>query len=412
MLVALPVVNDRRSRDRAEMGVDATLHSLAETLRAEIDDLVETMLARMADEVPMFATETRPELASALRASCYGNVRAALAALGSDRVAPTSSPAEAIEEARVTARAGVALEPLLHTYRIGHAVVLERMMDLIDEMGTPSRERRNALQIGSRYLFTYVDRVVSLITEEYATERDRLMRSSIQRRVQLVRDVLNGAAVSGAELGYDPEQEHLGVIAEGPNAEPAVRELADLYDRRLLTVAMSQGTVWAWLGSPKPFGRAERRLLASFVPPQGTVLCLGEPAFGFQGFRDSHEQALAAHRVAAHLPRPVTRYDDVALEAAILVDARTARAFVKRELGPLANEDARTEQLRRTLSAYLGAGLNASAAAAVLAINDRTVAYRVRGIEQLLGRSVASRSAELAAALRLHTVFISQRDRG
>jgi hypothetical protein len=411
MVVSLGPMHDRRSRVGAELGVDATLRSLAETLRGEIDDLVEIMFGRMVDEVPMFAAGTRPELASVLRASCYGNVRAALAALGSDRVPPTSSPAEAVEEARVTARSGVALEPLLHTYRIGHAVVLERMMDLVDEMETSPRARRNALQIGSRYLFTYVDRVVSLITEEYATERDRLMRSSIQRRVQLVRDVLNGAAVSAAELGYDPEQEHLGVIANGPDAEPAVRELAELHDRRLLTVAMSQETVWAWLGSPKPFGVADRRRLAGFAPPPGTSLCLGEPAFGFQGFRDSHEQALAAHRVAAHLPRPITRYDDVALEAAMLVDTRTARAFVKRELGPLTNEDSRTEQLRRTLTAYVAAGLNASAAAAVLGVNDRTVAYRIRGVEQLLGRSIVTRSAELAAALRLHAVFTAPRDR-
>jgi hypothetical protein len=408
----LLVVQDRKSRSRVELGVDATLRNLAQTLAAEIDDLVEIMFARMLDEVPTLGTSSRPELADALRASCYGNVRAALAALGSDRVPPASSPAEAIEEARVTARAGVALEPLLHTYRIGHAVVLERLMDLVDEMEISARERRNALRIGSRYLFTYVDRIVSLITEEYATERDRLMRSSIQRRVQLVRDVLSGATISAAELGYDPQQEHLGLVAEGPDAEPAVRELASLLDRGALTVAMSQETVWAWLGSPAAFDVAGRRRLAAFVPPQGTFLCLGEPGFGFQGFRESHEQALAAHRVAAQFPRPITRYDDVALEAAMLVDPRTARAFVKRELGPLTNDDSRTEQLRRTLRAYIGAGLNASAAAAVLGINDRTVAYRIRGIEQLLGRNVATRNAELVAALRLHAVFMTQREHG
>jgi hypothetical protein len=47
----------------------------------------------------------------------------------------------------------------------------------------------------------------------------------------------------------------------------------------------------------------------------------------------------------------------------------------------------------------------------MLGINDRTVAYRIRGIEQLLGRSVATRSAELAAGLRLHAVFAAQRGR-
>ncbi|HET9103798.1 MAG TPA: helix-turn-helix domain-containing protein [Solirubrobacteraceae bacterium] len=399
-------------RGNRELGVHATLRKLAETLTAETDELVETMFARMINEVPTFAAESRPELASALRASCYGNVRAVLAALGSDRIPPVASPGEAMEEARVTARAGVALEPLLHTYRIGHAVVLERLMDLVDEMQISARERRNALQIGSRYLFTYIDRVVSIVTDEYSAERDRVLRSSIQRRVQLVRDVLSGATVTAAELGYDPEQEHLGLIADGHGAEHAVRELGELLDRRPLTLAMSRETVWAWLGSPKPLETREWRRLTTFSPPFGTVLCLGEPGFGLRGFRETHEQALAAHRVASHLPCPVTRYDDVALEAALLADTRTARAFVKRELGPLTGDDARTEQLRLTLRAYLGTGLNAAAAAAMLGVNDRTVAYRMRGIEHLLGRTVAGRSAELAAALRLHEVFSAPRGLG
>ena len=393
---------------RTELGMEATLGRLAESLTAETDELVETMFGRMLDEVPTFAARSRPELAALLKASCYGNVRAALAALGSNRVPPATSPVEAMEEARVAARAGVALEPLLHTYRIGHAVVLERLMDLVDEMDISARERRNALQIGSRYLFTYVD---ALVTEEYAAERDRLMRSSIQRRVQLVREALSGATVSAAELGYDPEQEHLGMVADGPEAEVAVRELAEVLGRRALTIAMSRDTIWAWLGSPKPLDAAEWRRLATVSSPRKTFLCLGEPAFGLQGFRDTHEQALSAHRVAAHLRQPITRYDNVALEAALLVDTRTARAFVKREPGPLTNDDSRTEQLRRTLRAYLSTGLNAAAAAAMLGINDRTVAYRIRGIEQVLERSVATRSAELAAGLRLHAVFASQRDR-
>jgi hypothetical protein len=37
----------------------------------------------------------------------------------------------------------------------------------------------------------------------------------------------------------------------------------------------------------------------------------------------------------------------------------------------------------------------------MLNVNDRTVAYRIRAIENLLGRSVAARGTELATALRL-----------
>ena len=174
------------------IGVDQTLGTVAARLIDETDDLVETMLGRMRDEAPGFDVYSRPELAEGLRASCYGNVRVALQSLGGDREPPRNAPAEALHEARATARAEVGLEPLLHTYRIGHAVVLERFFTLLEDLDLASAQRHSATLIGSKYLFAYVDRVVGEVSEEYAVERQRVLRSSIQRRVQLVRDVLGG----------------------------------------------------------------------------------------------------------------------------------------------------------------------------------------------------------------------------
>ena len=78
-----------------------------------------------------------------------------------------------------------------------------------------------------------------------------MLRSSIQRRVQLVRDVLGGASIDSAELGYRLEQEHLAVVATGPAADASLRDLARRLERSLLTVAMTDDTVWAWLGSSR-----------------------------------------------------------------------------------------------------------------------------------------------------------------
>ena len=393
------------SKTATTIGTDETLRVVAAKLSDDIDDLVETMLVRMRDEAPGFDTATRPELAEGLRASCYGNIRVALQALGGDRQPPRNSPAEAMNVARATARADIALEPLLHTYRIGHAVVLERFFALVEELDLSSARRRSATLIGSKYLFAYVDRVVGEVSEEFTTERQRVLRSSIQRRVQLVRDVLGGASIDSAELGYRLEQEHLAVVVTGPAADASLRDLARRLERSLLTIAMTDDTVWAWLGSLR---RCERGALHDSVWAQvagRTRYAVGEPAWGISGFRDSHEQALAAHRVAAQLPQPLTRYDDVALEAALLCDTRAARRFVEHELGPLVANDARTCVLRETLGSYLRSGLNAAATAAVLNVSDRTIAYRIHGIEELISRSVLARSSELAAAVRLHRVL-------
>ncbi len=394
-----------RSKSVTTIGIDDTLRVVAARLQHEIDDLVETMLARMRDEAPDFDTASRPELADGLRASCYGNIRAALQALGGDRQPPRNPPAEAMNVARATARADIGLEPLLHTYRIGHAVVLERFFGLIEELDLSQERRRSATLIGSKYLFAYVDRVVGEVSEEYTAERQRVLRSSIQRRVQLVRDVLSGANIDSTELGYRLEQEHLAVVATGPAADSSLRDLARRLERSLLTVAMTDHTVWAWLGSVRRSGRDVWHGGVWTQAASQTRYALGEPAWGIGGFRDSHEQALAAHRVAAHLPQPVVRYDDVALEAALLHDPRAARRYVEHELGPLVANDPRTCLLRATLGSYLQSGLNAAATAAVLNVSDRTIAYRIHGIEDLLGRSVLTRSSELAAAVRLHRVL-------
>ena len=392
-------------------GVDETLRVVAARLSDETDQLVDAMLLRMRHEAPDFDTAARPELAAGLRASCYGNIQAALQALGSDRQPPRSSPSEALVEARATARADIALEPLLHTYRIGHAVVLERFFALVEALNLSPQQRQSATLIGSRYLFAYVDRVVSEVSNEYMAERQRTLRSTIQRRVQLVRDVLAGAHVDSRELDYRLEQEHLAVVATGPCAEESLRELARRLDRRLLTVAMTDDTVWAWLGSIRRSDRSDRPDDVCAQLDGSTRFALGEPAWGITGFRDSHEQALAAHRVASRLRQRVTCYDDVALESVLLGDAPAARRFTERELGPLVASDAKTRVLLDTLQGYLQSGFNAAATAAVINVSDRTVAYRIHGIEELLGHSVLARSTELAAAVRLHHVLGSQPDR-
>jgi DNA-binding PucR family transcriptional regulator len=81
--------------------------------------------------------------------------------------------------------------------------------------------------------------------------------------------------------------------------------------------------------------------------------------------------------------------------------ARGARDFVARELRGLDGGDSRSARLRETLRAYFASGQNASAAAALLGVHEHTVSYRLRTIEDRLGRPVTARRAELETALRL-----------
>lgn len=75
------------------------------------------------------------------------------------------------------------------------------------------------------------------------------------------------------------------------------------------------------------------------------------------------------------------------------------------ELGPLGEADARTELLRLTLRTYFDTGQNAAATAARIRVHERTVAYRLRSIENRLGFPITERRDELSIALRLAEVL-------
>ena len=102
----------------------------------------------------------------------------------------------------------------------------------------------------------------------------------------------------------------------------------------------------------------------------------------------------------------MTTFADVALLALTLQDPTLAREFVRCELGPLAGDDTRSQLLRETLRAYFDAGQNAAAAAAALGVHERTVTYRLRSIEERLGRPLRTRRDELGVALRLAPVVL------
>ena len=174
-----------------------------------------------------------------------------------------------------------------------------------------------------------------------------------------------------------------------------------------MSVSVSGQTAWAWLGGATQSDQRLRRALAE-LELDDVGLAFGRIGEGPDGFRRSHREARGAHRIAAATGAAVTHYDDVALECVMLADERAAREFVAAELAPL-DRGRDGGKLRETLTAYFASGFNASAAAATLKVNDRTIAYRLNSIEEQLGRSVRARQTELQAAIRLERVLERRR---
>jgi hypothetical protein len=237
----------------------------------------------------------------------------------------------------------------------------------------------------------YVDAVVDDVAAAFVREPEQyLLRGQTQRNMQMVRDVLDGDYFDAGQFGYDLFGRHVGVVAEGPSAPAVLQRMGRQLRLRSFVVTATSEMAWGWFATD----RLEK------LPDVDVHLGVGDPLNGVDGFRTTHRQAALACNVAARLHAHVCRYDDVTIEVAALGDEAAARTFVERELGQLATLGERNHRLRATLDAYLGAGHNAAAAGNQLHIRDRTVAYRLRICEDILGRSVRSRATELQTALR------------
>ena len=327
---------------------------------------------------------------------------------GEEWVGPV--PVVAVVQARRAARVGVSLDTVLRRYVAGDALLEGFVMEEAERGEHPYE--LGVLPGVLRAQAVVLDRLLGAVTGGYRDELARVGCSPQRRRVEQVRALLAGESLDGgAELGYELEGWHVGVIAVGAGAARAVRELGA--DRRLLSVEQGRESVWAWLGGRerRAFGALER-VLAGTVSAEGmgvgelvgdgVVFALGEPARGLEGWRLTHRQAQAALMVALRRPRGCTRYADVALLASALKDEMLARALVEVYLAPL--QDARGNGgavLRATLRAYLAVECNVSSAAAKLNVARSTVANRLRTIEERLGRTLHPCPPELEVALLL-----------
>jgi diguanylate cyclase with GGDEF domain/PucR-like helix-turn-helix protein len=236
----------------------------------------------------------------------------------------------------------------------------------------------------------YVDAVVHDVSAAFVREPEQYLRGHAQRNAQMLRDVFDGVCIDAGELGYDLFGRHVGVVAEGPTASVVLERMGQQLGVQSFVVTRTKEIAWGWLAADR----------LEDLPEADVHLGVGDPMTGVEGFRDTHRQAALACDVAARLHAHACRYDDVTIEVAALSDEIAARMFVERELGQLASLGEQNNRLRATLDAYLVAGHNQAAAGYELEVNDRTVAQRIRICEDILGRPIRSRAAELQTALR------------
>lgn len=385
-------------------GLADDLAPIAAGVRASGDELAEACLRQVRAQVPEAAAAGDVELGRALHRSLEANLTDALARLGGGRTMPLELPPDTARLVALTHRR-VPLRALLQAQALAHAVLWEGVSDAVEGAGLPSPARRAAARSASEHLFAYNLRLTELTERRYEQERVSSSRCAGAIALDAVREILLGSAAAAPDVGYDLAMRHVAFVAWGREPERAATAAAAGIDRRVLVVRPDDDTVWGWLGGYRDFDRRERARLGQARPPRGSAIAFGLARRGIDGFRRSHEAARKAQQVALCSGQSLVAYRDVALEALSGLDEEDARRFVTEELGDLAAPGRRSGVLRDTLRAYFAASGNAAASSAALGVHVRTIAYRLRKMEDALGYPVNRRRTELDVALRLHAML-------
>jgi DNA-binding PucR family transcriptional regulator len=260
-------------------------------------------------------------------------------------------------------------------------------------------------------MFAYVDRVSGALVEEFGTERQRMLRSAEQLRVDTVRTILGGDPIdteaASRRLGYELRRHHIAMrvssgASEVEGLERAVGEaVAALGGGEPLVIASGAARFDVWCGS---FDPPATDALERYEPPPGIIVAFGKPSHGVAGFRGSYREAKEAARIGALIgdsKSSVTSYARVELISLLASDLPRARAFVASQLGPLAIMGGTAERLRETVLAFLVSGGSPTRVAEELFVHKNTVAERIKRAEEMLGRGVNESPVELEAALML-----------
>jgi hypothetical protein len=372
----------------------ATLGARLRERLPEIQEAVATRVYSISDPREVADPGYLDGLSGALAAA----VEHRLAVLeGGERQAPPV-PAALLAQARLDARDGVPLDTVLRRYFAGNALLGDFLVEEAERAKVPGSTLRRLL--GEQA--TLGDRLIAAVSEEHAREAKSRPRSAAERRRESVKSLLAGELVDTSELGYELDDHHLALMARGEGAEELMRELAGEVDRRLLIVQREEERQWAcWLGGVRPLGPEEALRALGGVVREGVFVTVGEPGEGLPGWRFSHLQAKAALPIAERKGRPVVRYADVALLAAIARDDLAATSLRQLYLAPLERMRDGGKVARETLRAYFEAERNVSSTAAALGVDRRTVRNRLRAAEELLGCPLQGSLADLEIALRL-----------
>jgi DNA-directed RNA polymerase specialized sigma24 family protein len=361
---------------------------------ALVDDILATQQEALAD-FPA-AHDDAQALAAARDATAVG-VATALSVIRVPDEFPAALPAASVRTVRRAVSRQVSLNDQHHAYRVAHAVFQDHVFRHAERTGTSMA----ALRRITESLFAYYDWAMSAVTQQHEREQASVPPRGDPARYPRIERALAGAPPD--DLGYDLEQTHVAVVLAAADGVEVVERAGSELGVPVLCAASPNGQIVAWLGAGAVTPDAIAEALARHIGDGRAGV--SEREAGAHGFAGAHRKALIALRVGARRDSRVCVYRDVALEALAFGGEEIAIDFARAELGRMAGGGNRITMLRETVQQYFAHGSSTAATARALGIAERTVTYRLRRAEELIGRPLAERRADLETALRLYAVL-------
>ena len=391
---------------------------VADRLDLEAVDLATCMTFAVIDEVPEYAPFAGPGPRQAIFEHSLDHVRAIVHAI---RTWCLPSPAELAfvrERALLRATQQLPLSALLHSYRLGHRTVWERLVQLL-EGSDAVLEASLAL---TALTLAYTERISSVLADGY-TERQRHLLLEVDRdRRELFERILLGTFERQSEtarlastFALVPGGDYLVVVlnrqqsATAPTGDALTRAAESA--RRHFALGVAQPFVvvrHAEIVSIALLARARAAAVAHLTRQAVAELArvgeawsagistvcagLGEVARGYQEARLATEMTTHGQQVCALLE---LRVSDYLLTRADQTALRMIPAAARRILESTSRDD---RVLVETLLAYVAEDLSLARTAERLVVHPNTVSYRLRRLGQRLGCDV-SRNSNLVEVL-------------
>jgi PucR C-terminal helix-turn-helix domain/GGDEF-like domain len=386
---------------------DAGLAALGQRLLGQIDELTDTIVAQIREQIPVYRTELVP--AEDQEKTVRTHLMFALSPLGLRNGELDTAEAHDLGGRRATL--GVPLPAIMAAYRVGCRFVWQA---IVDEAGRTGLVPDSTLVAVASDVWLMQDRFTEAMMSGYREELTARMLASEHERSALVGALIEGRLTDTAATWEAADV--LRLSRQGPYVVVAAevttigRQALPDVERRLAAA----GTRSAWRLLPDlevglaelPAGPRAPAQLAKLISLLGdypqTRIGVSPPYDDLQDTPHGLRYARIAMTGSRPGRDPVTVFDQAALTVTSVgapdVMRRVARNVLA-GLDPLPAAD-RT-LLLDTLDAWLSQGGSADQAARQLFCHPNTVRHRLRRIEERTGRSLADPrdTAELCIAL-------------